>query len=401
MTALRQIDPTHARRLIISKQHLDGASRPPMFDVIRDLGCLQLDPIRKVERPHWLILWSRLGVYDRAELETLRWEDRSLFEYWAHAASIVLTEDYAIHATNMRYEQQKEKSQQWFDEHNMHDLRQQVLERIRSEGALKPSDFEYDGRTAEHFSGWTSNKSINRLMQYLWTMGEIVVAKRQGNARYWDVPENFFPDWTPMDEISPLEANIQALQKAVKGLGLAGSKAHINYHYTRGRYWHYQDALEHLLATKKLERVQINGWEGDWLLHTDDVPLLEKIQAGEWAPKTTLLSPFDNLICDRDRTEQIWDFRYRIEIYVPKAKREFGYYVLPILNGDQLIGRMDIACDRKTKQLEVIATYAQGNASAEAVADIRAALHSLAQFLECDDIIFGETMPQIWSSLKD
>ena len=102
MPAIRPIDPTHARQLIVTKQHLDAKERPTMLDMIRDLGCVQLDPIRKVERTHLLVLWSRLGNFDVEELEKLRWEDRSLFEYWAHAASLVLTEDYPIHAVNMR-----------------------------------------------------------------------------------------------------------------------------------------------------------------------------------------------------------------------------------------------------------------------------------------------------------
>ena len=112
-----------------------------MLDLIRDLGCLQLDPIRKVERTHLVVLWSRLGNYDVDELETLRWEDKSLFEYWAHAASIVLTEDYPIHAVNMRTTRESERIKNWMDEHDLHDLRQRMLDKMRSEGALGTKRF--------------------------------------------------------------------------------------------------------------------------------------------------------------------------------------------------------------------------------------------------------------------
>ncbi|MEL6525183.1 MAG: crosslink repair DNA glycosylase YcaQ family protein, partial [Chloroflexota bacterium] len=134
---------------------------------------------------------------------------------------------------------------------------------------------------------------------------------------------------------------------------------------------------------------------------SDDVPLLEKIEAGDWQGHTVLLSPFDNLICDRDRTELIWDFYFRIEIYVPPAKREYGYYVLPILHGDQLIGRISMEMNRKTNTLHALATYAQDDAPADAVSDIRDSLEALADFLGAENIVFGETMPAMWKALRD
>lgn len=399
MPTIRPIAPLHARRLIISKQHLDGKQRPSMLDMIRDLGCVQLDPIRKVERTHLLVLWSRLGNYDVDELDKLRWEDRSLFEYWAHAASLVLTEDYPIHAVNMR-ESATNRIKGWIDEHDLHDLREHILQRLGEGGALGTNDFEDEQVTSETFGGWTNGRAVNRLMERMWTMGEVMPSIRRGNQRKWSLSENFFPDRTPLEEISPYQASYQALQKAVKALGLAGGKKQINYHYTRGRYWQFKAVMQQLLDEEKIISVKIGDWLGDWFMHSDDLPLLEKIEKGDWQPKTTLLSPFDNLICDRDRTEFIWDFRFRIEIYVPKNKREFGYYVLPILHGDNLIGRIDMEMNRKTKTLHALSTYAQDNAPASAVDNIRAAIQSLANFLDADDIQYGKT-PKIWKTLKN
>ena len=401
MLTLRPIDPTHARRLIITKQHLDAQQRPSMLDVIRDLGCVQLDPIRRVERTHLLVLWSRLGNYDIDDLERLRWQDVSLFEYWAHAASMVLTEDYPIHAANMRLARESDKFKKWLDEHDVHHLRQQMLDKMRDEGALGTNDFDSDKNTGETFSGWTTGNAVNRLMHKLWINGDVLPAHRKGNQRKWALSEDVLPDWTPREKYSKQEASYHAVQRAVKALGVAMDKKHINYHFTRGRYWHYKAVKEQLLNEEKLIPVQIGDWNGDWFMHSDDLPLLESIEAGDWQGRTTLLSPFDNLICDRDRTELIWDFYFRIEIYVPPKKREFGYYVLPILHHDRLIGRIDMAMDRKTQTLQASSTYAQDNAPADAVSAIRDNLHNLATFLGADRLQFGDTIAPIWKSLRD
>jgi len=398
MSITRSITPQTARRLIVRKQQLDDAAKPDVLGLIRALGCLQLDPIRKVERPHVLIPWSRLGSYDPAELDKLRYETRDVFEYWAHAASIVLSEDYPIHAANMRHTRESPRSKQWLAEHDLQELREYVLQRLRNEGALKPSEFEHDGSTAEHFTGWTSNRAINRLLQFMWTSGEILVSRRQGNTRYWDLAERCLPEWVNQEVLSPYEATYQALQKAIKGLGLAKSKAQINYYYTRNRYWEYAEAMEQLLSEGTIQLVEVEGWNGEWMIHANDLPLLEQVEAGDFTPRTTFLSPFDPLICDRSRAEEIWDFAYRIEIYVPKDKREYGYYVLPILHGEKLIGRMDMAYDRKKKALHIPATYAEDHAPGDPT-PIRNALESLATFLGAEQITFGKTIPQQWKSL--
>lgn len=401
MTTLRQIDPIHAKRLIISKQHLDAQAPPPMLDLIQDLGCLQLDPIRKVERTHLLVLWSRLGHYDIDDLEKLRWEDKSLFEYWAHAASIVPTKDYPIHKVNMQKAKQSPKLQTWLDEHDLHELRQDMLDKMRDEGALGTNDFEDTQDTAETYSGWSSGRAINHLMHKLWIAGEALPALRKGNQRKWSLSEDVLPDWTPRQELDPFQASYQAVQQAVKSLGVAMDKKHINYHFTRGRYWEFPAVKKQLLKEGKLIPVQVDGWDGNWYLHSDDLALLESIETGDWQGRTTLLSPFDNLICDRDRTELIWDFYFRIEIYVPQKKREFGYYVLPILHNDELIGRIDMEMNRKTKTLHALSTYAQDNASENAVTDIRQSIHELATFLGAEQVEFGKTMPTIWKQLRD
>lgn len=400
MPALRQIEPLHVRRLAICKQHLDAQARPPMLDLIRDLGCLQLDPISKLARTHQIVLWSRLGNYQEMELERLRWQDRALFEYWAHCASLVLTEDYPIHEVLMRAEQENPRTNEFIHNHQLHSLRDHILQRIRDEGPLSPADIEHDQFTGETFNGWRNGRAVNRLMEQMWFMGELMVAARKGNQRRWQITELFLPDWTPREKLSPEEASRRSLIRSIRALGVAKGKAQINYHFTRGRYWHYAQAVKSLISAGQIEQVSVTGMPGDWYIHTDDLALLERIERGDWHPRTTLLSPFDNLICDRGRTETLWNFRYRIEIYTPQHKREFGYYVLPILHGDRLIGRMDMEFLKKEKCLHVISTYAEADAPPDAIHAIDGAVADLSTFLGAREIRYGKTVPAVWAGLS-
>ncbi|VAW33806.1 Putative cytoplasmic protein clustered with trehalase [hydrothermal vent metagenome] len=396
------------RRLAIARQHLADATPAPMLDVIRDLGCLQLDPIRAVERTHLLVLWSRLGQFDVAELDKLRWQDKTLFEYWAHAASMVLTEEYPLFSWGMNQRQadprRTAKYQKWFDETSgVTDLRDHILYRLQQEGPLFSRDFgTQEGMRWE--SRWSSGRFVGHLLDYLWTNGEIMVAERKGNQKRWGLAASFFPEWTPQEQWSAEEVCRFAAQKAIRALGAATAKQ-IKYHYTRGMYPELTAVLTQLVKEEILIPVTVSdGSEPlstDYYLHADDLPLLRQLQSGDWQPRTTLLSPFDNLICDRDRTEQLFDFYFRIEIYVPKAKRQYGYYVLPILHGDRLIGRLDPKMDRKTNTLHIYNVYAQPNSpkNKKAVQAIGKAVASLASFLGAKQIQWGN-VPSGWEALK-
>jgi uncharacterized protein len=194
---------------------------------------------------------------------------------------------------------------------------------------------------------------------------------------------------------------------AVRALGLA-TAGHIKDHFTRRRYPHLNDVLKQLTNEGILQQVEVvtdDGaplWRQPAYIHVDDLPLAERIEGGEFAPRTTLLSPFDNLICDRKRTQQLFDFDFTIEIYVPKNKRQYGYYVLPLLHGDRLIGRMDMQMDRKQSVLNANAVYAEPNAPADpaAMQAIAGAVESLATFLGAGNINYGDISYAPWQSLK-
>ena len=404
MTAQLTLTRQDLRRLAVARQHLADPTPVPMLDVIRNLGCLQLDPIRAVERTHLLVLWSRLGKFDEAELERLRWDEKALFEYWAHAASLVLTEELPVHRWFMQHKANGQDGyQNWYDQTpGVPDLHKHVLHRLRQEGPLFSRDFE--SKEGLEPSRWTNGRYVNLLLDYLWTRGEVVIAERQGNQRRWGTAEQFWPDWTPQEHWSAEEVCRYAAQKAVRALGAATLKQ-IKLHYTRGRYPGLPGMLKKLVAEGSLLEIKVTGNDGPlpgpWYLHVADLPLLRQLQNGEWQPRTTFLSPFDNLICDRDRTEALWDFFFRIEIYVPPAKREYGYYVLPILHGDQLIGRIDPKMDRKTRTLHIYNVYAELGApkNKKVVREIGKAAASLATFLGAKQIAWGN-VPEAWEGVK-
>jgi len=183
----------------------------------------------------------------------------------------------------------------------------------------------------------------------------------------------------------------------LRALGIARQRD-IERHFIEKRYPQLKTILPALVQDGRVYPIQVDGWEGEWFVHQDNLPLLEAIESGIWQPRTTLLSPFDNLIRDRDRTELMWDFYYRIEIYVPKPKRQYGYYVLPILHGDQLIGRMDPRMDRAKQVLTINAIYVEPTTrlSQRTGLAVARSIKQLGKFLEAKEIRYGENMPSAW-----
>lgn len=360
-----------ARRLAVRSQHLAGSPPAPGIDgmrqVLRGLRVLQLDPVNVVARSHLLVLWSRLGGFDRADLDTLLWRERWLFEYWAHAASIVLTEDYPIHRVMMRAHRAAAENEQrhaWLAANE--EFRRYVLDRLRDAGPLPGEAIEDRAAVSWTSTGWTNGRNVDRMLDFLWKQGVVTVAGRDGLRRLWGLAD--FPAAVdlPREELVTLAAG-----HALRALGVARARD-VERHFTIGRYPGLD--LEHASWARP---VRVEGGGEQWWVHRDALGLLDE----EWRPRTTLLSPFDNLICDRDRTERLWDFVYRNEIYVPKHKRRFGSYVMPVLAGERLIGRVAPRMDRKRGELVVEGVFAEeGSAGSMADAPVTAAIESLASF---------------------
>ena len=407
-----EITPTQSRRLAITKQRLAGprpeATPDAIVDLVRDLGCLQIDPIRAVERTQYLVLWSRLGRYDPEHLHTALWEEKRLFEYWAHAASIVLTDNFPIHSSQMRAahtgnRKSDERIREWLADRE--ELRDQVLAALKGSPPLT-SDQLYELTPAaapiRPVTGWGTGNDVRWMLDFLWTEGHAMVARREGLRRYWTLTEHWAPDWIERTPLARAEAVRRAAQIALKALGV-GTQSHIRSHFVRGHYDGLRDAMSDLLDEGLVVPVAIvdesGPRRGDWFIHRDDVPLLERLEH-DWWPRTVLLSPFDNLICDRARTLAMWDFDYTIEIYVPKSKRKYGYYVMPVLHGDRLVGRIDPRMDRKTGTLEVNAVHAEDHARSapEIGAATARTIEDLARFLGASRVRYSRRKPAAWRS---
>ncbi len=416
----RVIAPAVVRRLALTRQRLAGP-RPAtgtagIVEVARDLGALQLDPINVVARSHLLVLWSRLGHFAPGDVATLLYEERQLFEYWAHCASLVLTEDYPIHRLLMRRRLADDMAETvgahwhaWVGENRA--LAAYVLERLRAEGPLPLNAFEDRAVSGWTSTGWTSGRNVARMIDHLWLRGEAMVAGRTGIHRLWDLSERVLPAWTPREEWTEHAVVHAATQRAIRALGVA-RPAQITQHFTRGRYPGLTGVLAELVAEGTIAPVTVippaddaatvRAWAGPWYVHTADLPLVDRLAADaagdDWGPRTTLLSPFDNLICDRKRTKLLWDFDFTIEIYVPKEKRRWGYYVLPILHNDRLIGRIDPTMDRANGRLVINAIHAEPGVPhlARAGGAVGRAIAELGRFLGAREIVYPETVPAPW-----
>jgi uncharacterized protein YcaQ len=407
-----KITAVHIRRLAIRAQRLETQpalnDKTQMLALIRQLGCLQIDPLNVVARSPLLVLWSRLGDYEVADLETLMWEDRQLFEHWAHAASIVLVEDFPLFQMQMRKFGRgngswAQRVRKWMELNEP--FRQYILEELDGRGPLYAQELE--DRTVQSWqsSGWTNSRNVSMMLGFMWEQGDITVTRRVGAGfglkKQWGLLEQHMPQWSDHKPLSQREVVRDAAQKSLKALGAATEKQ-IQNHFIRGGYPELADVLAELVDGGQIHRIVVDGEDpllaADWIIHADTLHDLEQIQNGEWQERTTLLSPFDNLIADRERTEMLFDFHYRSEIYTPKAKRKYGYYVLPILDGDRLIGRIDPKMDRKTRILHVHAIHREDEApdSGRVARRIAGVIKELGRFLGAEQIRYGDVVPAGW-----
>ena len=306
----RKVTDEQARRLAVRAQALDGSPRG-VLDTIRRLGFLQMDPIATVATPQQLVLFSRLGPYDAAELDRLLWEERKLFEY---DAFIYPVEDLPVQRARMaRFRRGgKRKRDEWIREFLRTNarFRRHVLDELERNGPLLSRDLEHDLMPSGQAHRWWGDRQVGLVLEILAARGEIAVAGRVGKVRLWDLAERV---------------------------------------YGEGEALPWREA-ERELEERRRRTLGVRRERGEWVAHAD-------AEDGPVPDRATLLSPFDRLIHDRGRAEALFGFRYRLEMYVPKAKREYGYYVLPLLVGDRIVGRAEPRLDRKTGQLDLLGAW--------------------------------------------
>jgi len=322
----RTVTPEEARRIAVRAQLLDGSARS-VLDTVRRLGFLQLDPISTVAPPQHLVLWSRLGPFDTAELDRLLWTERKLFEFNAFVYPI---ESLPLIKARIRRNRRaktltRDRWRREFLKENAA-FRRYVLRELERRGPLLSRDLE-DRSTQRIDHRWYGNRYVGLMLQTLHVHGAIAVVGRRTGQRVWDLAER----WYPETETVPLsEAERAFAEQQFRALGV------------------------------RLEK-------GEWVAHPEaaDGPVPDRV---------TLLSPFDRLVHDRDRAEALFDFHYRLEMYVPKARREYGYYVLPLLAGDRIVGRAEPRFDRKSRKLEVLGAWGDTSRLDEALASLAAFL---------------------------
>jgi uncharacterized protein YcaQ len=355
-----------ARTLALVAQGLstsDQVSLTPSVDalqrVIEQLGCVQLDTLNLVRRSHYLVFWSRLGNYNLADLDAMIYSatQRSLFEGWQRVASIIPLRDYRYQLPRMQRMRQNhsEGFLKWYsqDGHAQLDM---VLERIRREGALRAADFEYHGPRRGSWWDWKPAKTA---LEYLFAFGDLMIADRVNFQRLYDLTERVLPGWVDTSEPSIEQRDRYWIEQASLSLGIAQPNQLIGYNYFRRGM--VRGALEALIKEGVLVSVDVRLADGEvqtYFLHRNNLESLQKAEDGALhAERTTFLSPFDNLWWAPGRDEQLWGFRQRLEAYTPASKRVWGYFCLPILHHDRLVGRFDPKMERKAGVLRLKALY--------------------------------------------
>lgn len=354
---MQQLSREEARRIAVRAQMLGADTPGGLLEVAERLTFLQLDPISVVAPSADLVLWSRLGnTYSQSDLVAALERDRTMFEWRgqdrdneptfvmvrpASQLDLVLGQMLGL----------RDKPGTVLDWMTANDgFRRRVLDQLRSDGPLPSRDIEDTADVPWKSSGWTHERNVNQMLEFLWSRADVAVARRDGKQRLWDLAERIYPEGVepvPVDEAVRIRD-----ERRLRNLGIARSR---------------------IVGEAGLP-VTVEGTKGQWRMDPEAT-------RDAFDGRTVLLSPFDRLVHDRKRAEELFDFEYTLELYKPAAQRRWGYYVLPILSGDRLIGKVDLSADRDSSTLRVLALHEDVGFTASARSNVHGQLVLLADWL--------------------
>jgi len=362
---VHELSRADARRVAIKAQVLDASRPTDLLDVVRRLTLLQLDPVAAIAPSADLVAWSRLGsAYAPADLDAAL-ENRTLLELHAMVRP---SEDLALYRAEMADWESAERAnppgwrssnRDWVRANDA--CRRDILDRLTSSGPLPSRDLPDTCAVAWRSTGWTNNRNVTKLLEFMVSRGEVAIAGRRGTERLWDLAPRVYPD----DPVVPAADALRIRnERRLRALGIARARGP-------------ECTVEPADVGEVGEPAVVAGVKGTWRV---DPSLLGQPFSG----RAALLSPFDRLIHDRKRTIELFEFDYQLEMYKPVAKRRWGYFALPILSGDALVGKLDAAADRTAGVLRVNAIHQDVPFTKAVAAAVDGEVRELARWLELD-----------------
>lgn len=363
MPKVHQLSRQDARRVAVKAQLLDRDRPVGLLAVVRRLTLLQLDPVSAVAPSADLVAWSRLGAaYSPADLRKAV-DDHQLIEL---LALLRPAEDIALYRARMAQWPGGGEMKDWMQHSRDWVLandrcRRDILARLREAGPLQSRDLPDTCERPWASTGWTNNKNVTRLLDFMVARGEVAVAGRKGRERLWDLAERVYPDHPA---VPAADAAAERDRRRLRALGIARPAGTAM-------------PIEPAVVGEAGEPAVVEGVPGEWRVDPSYL-------GGSFAGRAALLSPFDRLVHDRARALDLFGFDYQLEMYKPAAKRRWGYYALPVLYGDRLAGKVDATADRKAGALVVTAVHQDEPFTAAMTAEIDQEIAALANWLELD-----------------
>ncbi|HKY49304.1 MAG TPA: crosslink repair DNA glycosylase YcaQ family protein [Acidimicrobiia bacterium] len=377
---MRKLTVAQARRVALAAQGFTDPRPGGKIDirhlrrVVERVGVVQLDSVNVVARAHFLPFFARLGDYPMNLADRIGWGTGELVEYWAHEAALIPVEQWPLFRHRMQRNFHWPSMNRWMVENPK--IIEDVLKEVTKRGPLRPGDLDHHTGAAR--GPWWDWSDAKLALEALFFTGRLTVAERVNFVRYYDLSERVLPAEVLAAEVDEDSARRQLLKQAVRHHGI-GTAADMADYYRMNN----QSAALHLkeLALKgEIDEVEVAGWKGPVFM-----------DPGARMPRSveglSVLCPFDPLIWFRPRTERLFDFHYRIEIYTPPAKRVFGYYVFPILLDGELVGRVDLKADRQAGLLRVRGSFVEdGQDSTRVAVPLAGEMKTMASWLGLDDV---------------